>query len=146
MENGSVKMSFFEVDTGKERCCPNCCDMTDEMMDLDIIEFDVPTLQKAPEFPDFYTETLRLQTFEMWPKTLKQTPQELAAAGFFYTQKDDRVICFCCGGGLHSWEEKDDPWEQHVWHYGECEYSKLTKGAAYITSIKEKIENILTII
>lgn len=111
-------------------------------MDVDIIEFEIPILQKAPDFPDYIIETARLQTYDAWPKTLKQTPQELAAAGFFYTQKDDRVICFCCGGGVHKWEEKDDPWEQHAWYHGECEYLKLMKGADYIALIREKFSNV----
>lgn len=79
-----------------------------------------------------------MQSFDVWPKTLKQTPEQLSAAGFFYTHKHDRVICICCGGGLHSWEEDDDPWEQHALHYGTCEYLQLVKGLEYIVSVKGK--------
>lgn len=93
--------------------------------DADMIECDIPALRKQPSFPEYSIENARLQTFNEWPKTKKQTPAELSAAGFFYTQKDDRVICFCCGGGLYGWEDVDNPWEQHKLYYAECEFLRL---------------------
>lgn len=54
------------------------------------------------------------------------------------TQKDDRAICFCCGGGVRKWEEDDDAWEQHALYYDTCAYLRLMKGLKYIESIKEK--------
>lgn len=108
---------------------------------IDILDCDLPTLQKRADFVEFYLESARLQTFDGWPKTLKQTPEQLSAAGFFYTQKDDRVICFCCGGGLHAWQEQDDPWEQHALHHDACEYLQSVKGSEYIAAIKAKFNN-----
>lgn len=29
----------------------------------------------------------------------------------------DRVLCFCCGGGVKSWQPEEDPWEEHAKHY-----------------------------
>jgi hypothetical protein len=52
---------------------------------------------------------------------LKQRPQELSDAGFYYSGKGDRVCCFSCGGGLKDWEEGDNPWEQHAISYGNSE-------------------------
>ena len=46
----------------------------------------------------------RLKSFKEWPVSLTITPKELLEAGFFYTGFNDRVICFCCGGGLNKWE------------------------------------------
>lgn len=59
-------------------------------------------------------------------------------AGFFYTQKGDRVICFNCGGGLRQWSTEDDPWQEHALHYEKCNYLRLMKGPEYITIIREK--------
>lgn len=115
--------------------------MENSTCDGEIMEWsnsEMLTLQKKPDFPEFYIEKARLQSFNDWPKTLKQIPDQLSAAGFFYTQRDDRVICFCCGGGLHTWEEQDDPWEQHALHYGTCEYLEVVKGPEYVTSVQEK--------
>lgn len=39
-------------------------------------------------------KTKRLKTFEGWPHLENQTPMQLSEAGFCYTQKGDRVICF----------------------------------------------------
>lgn len=98
---------------------------------------ETPTL-KHPDHPEYAIESARFRSFEDWPKTMKQKPQELSDAGFFYTQKGDRVKCFSCGGGLRDWDENDVPWEQHALWFSKCEYLKLIKGQEYIDSILEK--------
>lgn len=90
--------------------------------------------QKKPEHPEFALETQRLNSYEDWPKTMKQKSQELSDAGFFYTGKGDKVACFSCGGGLKDWEERDVPWEQHAMWYSTCEYLKLMKGMEYVNA------------
>lgn len=105
---------------------------------VDVIENEISKLEGAPEFVEYYLYKARLQTFDEWPKNRKQTPGQLSTAGFFYTKKDDRVICFCCGQGLYQWEEVDDPWEQHALYRESCEYLHLVKGSDYIASVKEK--------
>ncbi|KAG5676927.1 hypothetical protein PVAND_006724 [Polypedilum vanderplanki] len=96
-----------------------------------------PTISK-PEFPEYAVEAKRIESYEDWPKTIKQRPQQLSDAGFFYTGKGDRVSCFSCGGGLKDWEENDDPWEQHAMWYGKCEYLKLMKGVEFIEKMASK--------
>lgn len=88
-----------------------------------------------PEHPEFQIEANRFASYEDWPNSLKQKPKELAEAGFYYTGKGDRVVCFSCGGGLKHWEESDKPWEQHAMWYSKCEYLKLVKGQKYIDEI-----------
>lgn len=39
----------------------------------------------APANPKYAVYEKRLQTFTDWPKDLTQTPEMLAAAGFYYT-------------------------------------------------------------
>lgn len=91
-----------------------------------------------PEHSEFKLESTRLRSFLDWPKTMKQRPKNLAEAGFFYTGKGDRVICFSCGGGLKLWDETDDPWEQHAMWYEKCDYLKLMKGQEFIKEVTAK--------
>lgn len=101
------------------------------------VERETQTL-KHPDFPEFAIETARLRSFDEWPKTMKQRPKQLSDAGFFYTQKGDRVICFSCGGGLRDWDEQDEPWEQHALWYDKCDYLRLVKGQEYVDAVKAK--------
>lgn len=89
-------------------------------------------------FPEFAVETNRVASYTDWPKFLKQRPQDLSDAGFYYSGKGDRVCCFSCGGGLKDWEEGDSPWEQHAMWYGNCEYLKLMKGKCFIDQMAKK--------
>lgn len=93
--------------------------------------------------PEYAIEAKRLESYEDWPLTMKQRPQQLSDAGFFYIGKGDRVTCFSCGGGLKDWEEMDDPWEQHGMWYGNCEYVKLMKGEEFINEMAKKREAML---
>lgn len=95
-----------------------------------------------PDHPEYAVEAKRTESYEDWPKTMRQKPQQLSDAGFFYTGKGDRVCCFSCGGGLKDWEENDDPWEQHAMWYGKCEYLKLMKGTAFIEKMSKQREDI----
>lgn len=97
--------------------------------------------QKLPEYPNYAIEAKRLESYEDWPKFMKQKPKELSDAGFFYTGKSDRVKCFSCGGGLKDWEAEDQPWEQHAMWYSKCEYLKLMKGEEYIAECLAKKES-----
>lgn len=96
-----------------------------------------------PEHPEYAVEAKRIESFDDWPKTMRQKPQELSDAGLYYTGKGDKVCCFCCGGGLKDWELNDDPWEQHTMWFGNCEYVKLVKGPDYIKKMAEKKKEII---
>jgi baculoviral IAP repeat-containing protein 7/8 len=87
--------------------------------------------------PEYKWESNRVHTFNEWPIDAKKSKLQLAQAGFYYTGKGDRVICFSCGGGFKDWEEDNDPWEKHAKYYSECEYLKLMKGEGFINSVKE---------
>lgn len=93
---------------------------------------------RRPQFPDLVFESARFETFKEWPKSLKQRPKELVEAGFFYTGKSDRVICFSCGSILLDWDENDIPWEQHALWFDHCNYVQLQRGQEYIDEIKGK--------
>lgn len=74
----------------------------------------------------------RLQTFQNWPKNLKQTPEMLAAAGFYYQGYDDQVRCFHCDGGLHGWQPTDDVWIEHAYWFPNCGFVVLMRGHKFI--------------
>lgn len=92
-----------------------------------------------PVFPGMAIESRREESFKFWPIQMAQTPKQLADAGFFYTGKGDRLICFYCGGGLHTWRVNDDPWEQHALFYDTCIYVQVMKGTKFIEDIKKKM-------
>lgn len=91
--------------------------------------------QKGPKNPEYASYEARLRTFETWPKSMPQTKEQLADAGFYYTGKGDQTLCYHCGGGLKDWEPEDDPWEQHAKWFSTCHYLLLVKGQEYINKI-----------
>ena len=63
----------------------------------------------------------RLRTFQNWPIT-KPTADELATAGFFYYNDQDRVQCAFCLGIIGQWEVTDNPIEEHARLLPQCEF------------------------
>lgn len=100
---------------------------------------DDRTLNQPPDYPQFASDIIRMETYNEWLATMEKKPKQMSEAGFFHTQKDDRVICFTCGGGLSNWSKYDDPWEQHAIWYPKCGYLIEKKGQNYIDQIREKI-------
>ncbi|KAK4883074.1 hypothetical protein RN001_006393 [Aquatica leii] len=99
---------------------------------------------RGPAYSGYATLESRLNSFSEWPRSLKQKPEELAAAGFFYNGKGDQTICFHCGGGLKDWEDDDNPWEQHAKWFSKCNFVRIQKGQEYISEICSKQEAVLT--
>lgn len=93
---------------------------------------------KQPEFPGYERFDNRLKTFETWPQSSTQAPTRLAEAGFYYTQKHDQTICYCCGGGLKDWQLGDDPWEEHARWFPKCQYLHTVKGASFIKHLNDQ--------
>ncbi|AAP85726.1 iap-3 [Adoxophyes orana granulovirus] len=90
---------------------------------------------RQPVHKKYCDENKRMLTFHNWPKALKQTPKELAEAGFFYTNVGDRVRCFYCDVGLKDWEPTDTAWGQHARWTSLCEYVLLVKGTDYVQKV-----------
>lgn len=71
----------------------------------------------------------RLRTFNSgWPCTFI-TPHQMAKAGFFYTNKKDRVKCMFCSKELDLWEPNDDPVIEHKQASPRCPF--FIKSQAY---------------
>lgn len=81
-------------------------------------------------FKNLQFESVRRATFKNWNVKFL-TPEQMAKAGFFYTQSDDQVQCYLCRGVIGYWEKGDDPWVEHEKHYPNC---PLIQGSA-VTNI-----------
>nr|WAS29203.1 inhibitor of apoptosis protein 1 [Eriocheir hepuensis] len=105
--------------------------------DLDFRNIDLPQ-HTAPKRKDFLSQESREMSFIRWPDQVKQTPKELAEAGFFYCGLSDHVRCYHCGNGLRNWEKEDDPWEEHARWYPECVYVHVKKGQEFIDKVRRE--------
>lgn len=58
-------------------------------------------------------EMLRFCTLRSFPKHNKPYISRLAAAGFYYANTDDEVVCYSCARRKRNWREDDNPMEIH---------------------------------
>ena len=66
-------------------------------------------------YDDFRFEAARLSSFRNWPVSCID-PASLAAAGFYYTGKLDRVRCFVCRVVISHWLKGRTPMQVHeIW-------------------------------
>ncbi|XP_046354778.2 putative inhibitor of apoptosis [Haliotis rufescens] len=80
-----------------------------------------------PKHPQYQHLRARLDSFADWPRRyVPKTPEELAAAGFFYIGSADRVTCFQCGITLRDWEEEHDPVAEHQRYSEHCQFIDKT--------------------
>ncbi|XP_071137545.1 baculoviral IAP repeat-containing protein 2-like [Mytilus edulis] len=84
----------------------------------------------------------RIETFKTkWATTVRQTPEMLAYAGFYYVGEEegdtDCVRCFYCDKGLKRWEPSDEPWTEHIFKSKECKFVELMRGNSYIKHVCE---------
>lgn len=80
---------------------------------------------RRPSEPDLElmrrSDEERLKTFTNWPISFLR-PVELARAGFYYLQQDDKVRCAFCRGVIHNWEPGDVPLQEHSRHFPCCPF------------------------
>lgn len=91
---------------------------------------------QGPVHPKYASQSARLRSFKDWPRSMRQKPEDLSDAGFFYTGHGDKTKCFCCDGGLKDWEEDDIPWEQHARWFNRCAYVLLVKGKQFVQMVR----------
>lgn len=143
VNNKNLNDIFIKHDMYSPECKMTCKIEVDRAMSnfsssLEITEkpLKISVPDGGPHYPEYKSYKARLKTYEEWPKYMKQTPEELSKAGFFYTLKSDKVQCYSCSGGLRNWEIEDDPWEQHIIWYRYCDHVCKNKTI-------EEIENVL---
>lgn len=132
---GGVNVRHNTVSEGSFDVVPDEIELLATMAGQHNSAATVTSLIQGPEHPEYAIESARMRSFEDWPKTMRQTPEQLSDAGFFYTMKGDRVKCFSCGGGLRDWDVMDVPWEQHARWFGHCAYLLLVKGQEYVDTV-----------
>lgn len=88
--------------------------------------------RKPPRFRDYADYRERLSSFEFWPIQIKQTPEQMAEAGFFYKGSDDLVQCFQCSLKVRRWEEGDDVYAEHARIFPLCPYIREKRGDSFI--------------
>lgn len=92
-------------------------------------------------YPDYRIPSKRMNSFGSWPVGIKQKPENLSDAGFFYNGQSDITICFSCGLVVNEWEEADDPWIVHKsLAEKDCAYLRLNQSQ--IKKAEKKIEQI----
>lgn len=74
--------------------------------------------------PNLVSYQKRLETFTRWPSSSPVKPTDLAAAGFYSVNLDDRVACFRCNLHLRQWNVGDDPWMEHKRLRPSCPFIK----------------------
>ncbi|CAH0394161.1 unnamed protein product [Bemisia tabaci] len=84
---------------------------------------------KKPAHPDFVDYKKRLDSFKLWLPALNQTPEQMAASGFFYANFRDVVICFSCGIYLGAFERCDVPIIEHARHSKDCYFLQTDIGS-----------------
>ncbi|XP_043669528.1 E3 ubiquitin-protein ligase XIAP-like isoform X1 [Vespula pensylvanica] len=70
---------------------------------------------------DYRFEAIRLKSFQNWPVSFIE-PRILAAAGFYYMGKTDRVKCFECETEIYKWEKGDIPMIDHERSSPNCRF------------------------
>lgn len=105
-----------------------------------------PLKETLHSFGGYIDETVRLATFNKWPKSSKKAPETLSHAGFFYRGLGHQVTCFSCGTLWSTskpvkWRTQTDPWKEHALLTTKCDYLKMVKGSAFIEAVwKEDYE------
>ncbi|XP_068974777.1 baculoviral IAP repeat-containing protein 7-B-like [Bombus flavifrons] len=90
---------------------------------------------KKPEKMKYASYESRLKSFATWPTNMKQTSEELADAGFYYTRVADLTRCYHCGLNIAGWELFGDPWEEHASLSPKCCYLLAVRGWEYVNKV-----------
>lgn len=90
-------------------------------------------------YPEYRLASERLKTFHLWPVSIELRPDDLAAAGFFYTGQSDITVCFSCGAVVVKWEKGDNAWIEHKkFQKNQCSFLKLNHEQLKINEKKQK--------
>ncbi|KAE8742251.1 hypothetical protein FOCC_FOCC012222 [Frankliniella occidentalis] len=89
-----------------------------------------------PAHPAYVDLKVRQESFARWEHEDTVGASQLASAGFFYTNIEDKTICFSCGGGLQAWTKGDDPWSEHAFYFPKCNHVHEIKGSEFATLVQ----------
>lgn len=115
--------------------------MTNTETQSDDFNDKIYLIPSKPKNPKYQSYDARLKSFDYWPISMRQTKEEMADAGFYYSGRGDGVLCYHCLGGLMNWESNDDPWIQHAkWFGSNCYFILAIKGRKFVEDCMLKIE------
>ncbi|KAJ8315631.1 hypothetical protein KUTeg_007781 [Tegillarca granosa] len=136
-----VKDGFFCTGKGDRVQCCYCGGILNNWQKTDKVHVEhsrlfgqCPLIKNPYKCPEYADKLPRLKSFDNWPHQLKQKPEDLAHAGFFYLGLGDKTQCFWCGGILCDWEEADEPVIEHIKWFSKCPWM-------YIINDKDFVEN-----
>jgi hypothetical protein len=96
-------------------------------MDASINHADMTNTASSSALPlqglDMKKEADRLRTYERWPVSF-MNKHDMAAAGFYFTGREDTVRCPVCGVRIGQWEPGDDPFKDHKRWSSSCGFIK----------------------
>ncbi|XP_049815733.1 uncharacterized protein LOC126262868 [Schistocerca nitens] len=69
---------------------------------------------------------------------IKQHPEKLSEAGFFYAINGDETACLHCGGGLKYWDDTDKLWVEYVVWLTKCLFVLLARGRDFVDNICQR--------
>ncbi|KAH3739598.1 hypothetical protein DPMN_046252 [Dreissena polymorpha] len=92
-----------------------------------------------PKYRDWADEHTRLRSYNEWPAQMRQTPQDLAAAGLLYMGQGDRCKCYWCGGELHDWDPEDLPWVEHAKWFSQCGFVRQQMGEQFVINVNNGV-------
>lgn len=84
---------------------------------------------------EYQTTNSRLLSYTKWPIEKCPDPCNMSKAGFYFTNIEDKVVCFHCGYGVRNWKKDDNPWYRHAWWSPNCLYLQRKKSGAFIESV-----------
>ena len=99
----------------------------------------------APVRPRMRQIENRLQSFRLGNyrhNTQGPTIQAIAEAGFYSVNKEDKVTCWYCDGGLYRWNPGEQPWVEHAKWYPTCEFLLREKGEMFVQDIVSQNPNL----
>lgn len=83
------------------------------------------TSEWTPKIRTMSKLTVRLATFNNWPRQMTQSAEEMARAGFFYNDRGDSTTCFWCGHSIFRWNAYENPVGEHKRIHGTCKFLEM---------------------
>lgn len=94
-------------------------------------------LTKTSCHPEYAEIRAREKSFNNWFNRSSPATDDMARAGFFYTDKEDTVTCFYCNGSLRHWRANDNPMVEHARWFPKCSYARQLCGQEMYQRIQE---------
>ncbi|CAF1080368.1 unnamed protein product, partial [Didymodactylos carnosus] len=82
----------------------------------------------------------RTASFLKWPAGAFPNASEAAKAGFYYSEEDSKIKCFCCGSSPPEWNPTHDPTANHLRWFPACTYAQQLNDSDPVRPARSLIE------